>query len=76
MNFISMDNKKKLAFGKKNYRLMLIGIAVLIAGFTLMTMDKEQYGFGVLGLTIGPIVVMAGFIIQFFAIFAKSNQNK
>ena len=71
-----MDNKKKLAFGKKNYRLMLIGIAVLIAGFTLMTMDKEQYGFGVLGLTIGPIVVMAGFIIQFFAIFAKSNQNK
>ena len=71
-----MDNKKKLAFGKKNYRLMLIGIAVLIVGFTLMTMDKEQYGFGVLGLTIGPIVVMAGFIIQFFAIFAKSNQNK
>lgn len=76
MNFISMDNNKKLAFGKKNYKLMLIGIAVLIAGFTLMTMDKEQYGFGVLGLTIGPIVVMAGFIIQFFAIFAKSNQNK
>lgn len=76
MNFINMDNKKKLAFGKKNYKLMLIGIAVLIAGFTLMTMDKEQYGFGVLGLTIGPIVVMAGFIIQFFAIFAKSNQNK
>lgn len=76
MNYINMDNKKKLAFGKKNYRLMLIGIAVLIVGFTLMTMDKEQYGFGVLGLTIGPIVVMAGFIIQFFAIFAKSNQNK
>lgn len=71
-----MDNKKKLAFDKKNYKLMLIGIAVLIAGFTLMTMDKEQYGFGVLGLTIGPIVVMAGFIIQFFAIFAKSRQNK
>ena len=71
-----MDNKNKLAFDKKNYTLMLVGIAVLIAGFTLMTMDKEQYGFGVVGLTIGPIVVMAGFIIQFFAIFAKSNQNK
>ena len=55
---------------------MLIGIAVLVAGFTLMTMDKKEYGFGVLGITIGPIVVMAGFIIQFFAIFAKSKQNK
>lgn len=71
-----MDNKNKLAFDKKNYTWMLVGIAVLIAGFTLMTMDKEQYGFGVVGLTIGPIVVMAGFIIQFFAIFAKSKQNK
>ncbi len=71
-----MDNNKKLAFGKKNYRLMLIGIVVLILGFTLMTMDKEQYGFGLLGLTVGPIVVMAGFIIQFFAIFAKSKETK
>ena len=71
-----MDNKNKLKIDKKNYTLMLVGIAVLIAGFTLMTMDKEQYGFGVVGLTIGPIVVMAGFIIQFFAIFAKSKQNK
>ena len=71
-----MSNKNKLAFDKNNYRLMLIGIAVLVAGFTLMTMDKKEYGFGVLGITIGPIVVMAGFIIQFFAIFAKSKQNK
>ncbi|MDN5214234.1 DUF3098 domain-containing protein [Fulvivirgaceae bacterium BMA12] len=71
-----MDNNKKLAFGKKNYRLMLLGIVVLILGFTLMTMDKEQYGFGLLGLTVGPVVVMAGFIIQFFAIFAKSKETK
>ncbi len=68
-----MDNKNKLAFGKKNYQLMLGGIAVLIFGFTLMTLDTEPYGFGTLGLTIGPIVVMVGFIIQFFAIFAKSK---
>lgn len=71
-----MDNKNKLAFGKKNYQIMLIGIAVLIVGFTLMTLDSEPYGFGTLGLTIGPIVVMVGFIIQFFAIFAKSKESK
>lgn len=71
-----MDNKNNLAFGKKNYILMLIGIVVLIIGFTVMTMDTEPYGFGLLGLTIGPIIVMAGFVIQFFAIFAKSNESK
>ena len=66
-----MSNKNKLPFGRKNYIIMLVGIGVLILGFTLMGMDKEQYGFGVLGLTIGPITVVLGFIIEFFAILSK-----
>lgn len=69
-----MNNKEKLAFKKVNYIVMLIGIAVLIAGFFIMTLDKEDYGFGFLGITLGPIVVMAGFIIEFFAIFYKSKK--
>lgn len=66
-----MENKNKAAFGKKNYKLMLIGIATLITGFIIMTLDTEPHGFGFLGLTLGPIVVMAGFIIEFFAILHK-----
>jgi hypothetical protein len=65
-----MDNKNKLAFTKKNYILMLIGIGILILGFTIMSLDTETYGFGFLGLTLGPIVVMIGFIFQFFAILS------
>lgn len=67
-----MSNKEKLAFKKTNYILMLVGIGVLIIGFFVMTLDKEDYGFGFLGITLGPIVVMIGFIIEFFAIFYKS----
>lgn len=66
-----MSNKNKLPFGRKNYNIMLVGIGVLILGFALMGMDSEQYGFGVLGLTIGPITVVLGFIIEFFAILSK-----
>jgi len=69
-----MSNKEKLAFKKSNYILMLIGIAVLIIGFFIMTLDKEDYGFGFLGITLGPIVVMVGFVIEFFAIFHKSKK--
>ena len=58
----------KLPFGKKNYQWMVIGVAILIAGFTIMTMDKEPYGFGFLGITLGPIVVLTGFAIEIFAI--------
>ena len=69
-----MSNKEKLAFKKANYVLMLIGIGVLIIGFFIMTLDKEDYGFGFLGITLGPIVVMIGFIIEFFAIFHKAKK--
>ncbi len=50
---------------------MLIGIGILILGFTLMSLDSEEYGFGFLGLTLGPIIVMIGFAVEFFAILSK-----
>jgi hypothetical protein len=67
---------EKLAFGKKNYQWMIIGLVVLVLGFTIMSIDKEPYGFGFLGLTLGPIVVMAGFIIEIFAILQKPEEKK
>ena len=66
-----MSEKRKLAFEKINYLIMIVGVIVLILGFVFMTMDSEPYGFGVMGLTVGPITVMLGFLIQFVAIFYK-----
>jgi uncharacterized membrane protein HdeD (DUF308 family) len=66
--------ESKLPFGKKNYQLMLIGVFTLVVGFVVMSMDSEQHGFGFLGLTLGPIIVMAGFIIQIFAILRKPTK--
>lgn len=66
-----MSEKRKLAFTKANYMIMIIGVVILAIGFIIMTMDTEPYGFGFEGLTLGPIVVMLGFLIQFVAIFYK-----
>jgi hypothetical protein len=66
----------KLAFGKKNYPFMIIGVAVLLIGFLIMSMDKEPYGFGFLGLTLGPIVVLAGFGIEIYAILHAPAETK
>lgn len=71
-----MNNKEKFAFQKANYILMIVGIATLGIGFFVMTLDTEPYGFGFLGLTLGPLIVLAGFIIQFFAIFYTSKTSK
>lgn len=63
----------KLVFGKQNYQIMLLGLAVLVIGFITMSLDKEDYGFGFLGLTLGPILVMVSFGIQFWAILHKDK---
>ena len=63
-----MDN---LPFGKKNYQLMILGMVVLIVGFTLMSLDTQPFGFGFLGLTLSPIIILTGFIIEFFAILHR-----
>lgn len=71
-----MEKNNKLPFGKKNYKLMLLGIAVLVIGFVTMSLDSEPHGFGFLGLTLGPIIVMLGFIIELFAILHNPKDNK
>ncbi len=60
-----------LPFAKQNYYLMLAGLAVLFLGFVLMSLDTTTFGFGFLGLTLGPIVVFVGFMMQFFALLYK-----
>jgi len=69
-------NKNKLVFEKINYVLMLAGLAMIILGFVVMTQDKAEYGFGSLGITIGPIIVVMGFAVQFLAILYKPKSKE
>ena len=71
-----MENKNRLAFGRQNYLLMLAGIVLLIIGFIVMSADDQTFGFGALGLTIGPMIVLAGFVVEFFAILRKPGTDK
>ncbi len=69
------DNKSRLAFNNINYILMIIGIVILAIGFFIMTLDKHTYGFGFLGLTLGPGIVVLGFILEFFAVLIRRKKS-
>ncbi len=69
-----MSVQTKFAFKKINYLIMILGIALILLGFVNMSLDQETYGFGFLGLTLGPIIVFSGFMIQFVAILYKSKK--
>jgi len=69
-------DRSSLPFNKTNYTIMLIGILLIIVGFIIMANDSAQYGFGFMGLTLGPIIVMGGFIIEIFAIIYKPKSKE
>jgi hypothetical protein len=62
-------------FERQNYILMLIGIAIITLGFVIMGLDGQPHGFGFLGLTLGPVIALIGFIFEFYAIFHRPKSN-
>jgi hypothetical protein len=65
---------QQFAFGPRNYRIMGIGLAVLAAGFiTMMFGDKANYGEDFVGITLGPMLLVLGFVIEFFAIMVRDK---
>ena len=70
-------------FGRENYMWMLIGLAVLALGFFLMAGGKssdpkvfnDSDVYSTTRITIAPMLIIAGFIIEIFAIMKKSKSN-
>ncbi len=69
-------DKSSLPFNKTNYAIMIVGVLLITIGFIIMANDSEQYGFGFMGITLGPIIVMIGFIVELFAITFKSKAKE
>ncbi len=72
------EKKAKFAFGKENYRIMYIGLALIALGLLLMigggSDDPEVFNesiFNARRLTIAPILILGGFITQIVAIMHK-----
>ncbi|HRN79755.1 MAG TPA: DUF3098 domain-containing protein [Ferruginibacter sp.] len=66
-------------FGRDNYMWMLIGIACLALGFILMAGGKSadpnvfdtKEIYSPVRITIAPILIIAGFVIEIYAIMKK-----
>jgi len=71
------------ALSRENYKLILIGIAIIIVGFTLMSgggsddpnvFSKEVFSFR--RITLAPIVVLFGFFFEIYAIMHKPRTKQ
>jgi len=80
----NMSNERKpgFAFGKENYRLMIIGLIILAIGYLLMigggSDDLNVFNadeiFSTRRITVAPVVILIGFVVEFFAIMKKPKE--
>ncbi|MEW7278808.1 DUF3098 domain-containing protein [Aquimarina sp. 2201CG1-2-11] len=77
------SNKSNFVFGKKNYIVMAIGIAVIALGFILMAgggsddpnvFNPDIYNFR--RIRLAPTIVLIGFGIEVYAILLNPNKKK
>lgn len=79
------DGNKRMPLSTKNYYMMLAGVIVIVIGFILMSGGGEHTAtefdesiFSFRRITLAPIVVIAGFVLEIFAImkrFDKGGEN-
>lgn len=76
------EPKQQFAFSKENYKLLIIGVVIIVVGFILMigggaeSPDKfnpEIFSFR--RITLAPVVALAGFIFVIYAIMKKPKEE-
>ena len=75
-----VEDKKKLPFSKMNYILVLVGVALIALGMILMigggSSDPDVFNekmFNFQRLTLSPILILLGFVVEIVAIFWKKK---
>ena len=79
------DNKDKPGFALRpeNYKLLAIGFGIIVLGFLLMLGGKSENPnefneeiFSFRRITLAPIVVLAGFVFEIWAIMKKPKNTE
>ncbi|MCD4793767.1 MAG: DUF3098 domain-containing protein [Bacteroidales bacterium] len=80
------DNSEKFGFAlsKQNYYLLAIGFVIIIIGFLLMigggsedpNVFNEEELFSFRRITLAPIVILAGFVFEIYAIMKKPKDKE
>ena len=80
---LSKTTETGFAIPKENYKLLIIGFVIIIIGFALMsggrTTDPKVFNaeiFSFRRIVLAPVIVLAGFIFEIWAIMRKPKEIK
>ena len=77
-NNLKDENDNKMTLTLKNYILLLVGALLIVLGFVLMSGGQpatpETFDYSIFSfrrITLAPIVVVAGFVFEVYAILKR-----
>lgn len=62
-----------MLFSPFNYKMMGLGVLLVVIGFTIMRIENEVYGF--ISLYVSPVLIMAGYGLAAYSII-KTDSGK
>ncbi len=80
---MSKDVKKTgFAFGKENYRILIVGVVIVAIGYLLMigggSENPNEFHadelFSFRRITLSPIVILSGLVVVLYGIMKKSKE--
>ena len=77
------EERERMPLSRKNYVMMLVGVVIIIIGFLLMSGGGEHTAtefdesiFSFRRITLAPVVVIAGFVFEIFAIMKRFPEGQ
>ncbi len=75
------EEEKSFVFNRENYILLLVGLGLMAIGFILLigggSKNPEVFSdalFDFQRLTLAPILILAGLVVEFFAIMKRPKK--
>lgn len=76
------ETNKMLPLAKENYKILIIGIVLMVLGYLLMgggkPEDPNEFNpevFSFTRITLAPILILAGIAVEFYGIVKKPKDN-
>ena len=63
---------RRMVFERRNYVLLLIGVALVVIGYTVMRLDNQVDGF--VSLYVAPLLLLVGYLEVIYAVLWRPSR--
>ncbi len=63
-----------MVFSRRNYQLLLVGVALVVLGFAIMAIEHELDGFW--SRNVAPVLIVAGYLEVIWAILWRPRATR